>query len=111
MRYFLLKILFRVEMRVLRSGQTKSPLLPYILEMRKNKKQGCCCFCPFKLKTPYCSQSAGQGRTEIKIFVRKGTKKNIGFTCSKLRLHPSDFYSHKETLFIKQNQNIYGNLN
>ena len=83
----------------------------------KTKKQGCCCFYPFKLKTPHCcSQSGGQGQLEIKIFVRKGTKKNIGFTCCgwwctpPLLLHHPSFCSHKQKLLTKRQQNIYENL-
>ena len=37
-----------------------SASLPHFLfKMRKNKKQVCCCFCPFKLKTPWLGWAAG----------------------------------------------------
>ena len=59
----------------------------FLFKMRKNKKQVCCCFCPFKLKTPWLGQSCRRSRSlslssATKIFVGTETRSenSIGFS-------------------------------
>ena len=69
--------------------------LPHFLfKMRKNKKQVCCCFCPFKLKTPWLGQSCRRSRSlslssATKIFVGTETRSenNIGFSGLRVMMH------------------------